>query len=299
MMFTEERRKDNEEDIPLTRLYNSLRAGEIARRQFEERVFQHIFDNTRRYRIRFKNKEDSVDFICSLYPKISKAIDKYEMTGHTFDAYIAATVRYSFQSEYSREKAKIDIETACWKEQGHDIEMREKEREYNEDDFGGGGGGEGRIRKGIRNVKTKAGKKHALILLMKGYQLAGEREIKEAAEIAGVTEEYVYELIRRVREVREEAEMRIQKMRERIHTQYYRYLTYETRKRNYERGEKDYEEMKTRSEEARRRLNNIRIRLRRARQTASNRQIAKILEIPKGTVDSYLTSLRKRMTPTD
>ncbi|MDR0552449.1 MAG: hypothetical protein LBG72_10660 [Spirochaetaceae bacterium] len=283
-----------EEDLPLTRLYNAYKSGAVSRRLFEERIFQHIFDNARKYQIRFKNKDDCVDFICSLYPKLCGIIDNYQQTGHSFDAYIASTLRYSYMSQCYRIKNQEIAEYTCCKELEFEIEERETESasaelENEEQDIADA------IQNAVCGAKTKAGKKHALILLLKTYDKARDEHIEKLSKAIGIPPENIFILVERLRSMREHAEIRIQKMKERVQTQYYRCLTYESRLKTLNEKPYHYDTMKRRHIRARQTLQNMRLRLSRMRRHATNKQIAELLNIPKATVDSCFISLRKRL----
>jgi hypothetical protein len=68
---------------------------------------------------------------------------------------------------------------------------------------------------------------------------------------------------------------------------------------NIQKGTEYHERMKDRFERARKRFYTMRKRLGGMRLSASNRMIAEILGIPRGTVDSSLSAIKHRLIPHD
>jgi DNA-directed RNA polymerase specialized sigma24 family protein len=105
----------------------------------------------------------------------------------------------------------------------------------------------------------------------------------------------VQDMIDELRKRRSEKEAEIMDLRERIHSQHYRCLAYEKRMLNAQPGTEHHEMMKKRLERAKKRYKTMRKRLGGMRMSASNRMIADILGIPRGTVDSSLFAIRNRL----
>ncbi|MDR0539824.1 MAG: hypothetical protein LBG74_04895 [Spirochaetaceae bacterium] len=281
------RKFDNAVKLPLDKLYAQFYSGEISRDTFEENVFSYIFTHLGNYHSHFKNKEECMDVICALYPRLSNAIDRYRMTGHSFDAYIASTINYALQTEYNRINRHQVVEISCWEAQKPEMEERGNilsTVEYTEQS----------PCKTVFNIKNDADKRQTLIILLKSYYSVKEEHIENVAKTTGIHSDYIYALIEKLSTMRAGSEKRVHRLIERIQTQYYRYISYETRLKNASE-ELRYSQLWKRRERARAVLSNMRRRLREMKITATNQQIADLLGIPKGTVDSCINSMHKRM----
>jgi DNA-directed RNA polymerase specialized sigma24 family protein len=89
-------------------------------------------------------------------------------------------------------------------------------------------------------------------------------------------------------------EQEVRDLQERIQRQYYRCLSLQYRLASAFPGTAYYEKVKARLGRARKRFFNMRKRLDGIRVDATNRQVAEIMGIPKGTVDSNLHMIKTR-----
>jgi hypothetical protein len=273
---------NNEEENPLEAMYQKMRAGRISKRELEEGVFQFIFKNLGRYRLWYRNKDDCVDFVCSTYPLISGAIDRYRNTGSSFDAYIATQLRFAQRRQADRRKKEEAFEEAYGNDWAREDEVREREETYEA---------------GVSDGETAKGglaKRQAVLALLKSYYRAGDDLVRDVAKHSGVSVESLYDMIRRLREARAESEGRYRQARERAHGHYYRCLMYERKMRESERGSSGYRELERKLERARKAAERGRERISRMRVTATNLEIARVLGISKGAVDSALFTIRRK-----
>jgi hypothetical protein len=134
--------------------------------------------------------------------------------------------------------------------------------------------------------------RQALLLLLKSYYFISEDFIDRAAPAIGMTKEKLKCLIEQVRNMRLHHDETLKKVQDHIHTLYYRCITFESWMNASAAGSARYERLKIRLERARRRLVSLRKRFKRMRAQPTNKQVAEILGLPKGTIDSNLFAIR-------
>jgi RNA polymerase sigma factor (sigma-70 family) len=264
----------------LNGLFKQYVKGILDKREFEGLIFKIILKNSRYFYLFEGNEEETIDYLCWLYPRLSQAIKKYKETGSSFAAYIAALVRCSVREYLSRQADHSITEYAAWTAQAIDMEVHSSEAEYPEKDP------EPRIILNPRQV---------LLLLLKSYYFVSDDFVERIAPSIGIEKEKLKKMIEDLRKQRVRREEEIQILKERIHCQFYRCITFEKRLSAASGNSVHYEKMRGRLERARTRLETMRKRLGGIRMDATNQQIAEILGISKGTVASGLFALRTRM----
>ncbi|MDR0556408.1 MAG: hypothetical protein LBG43_00850 [Treponema sp.] len=262
------------------RLY---RQGTLAKKDLEAIVFQFVLKNPHRFYLAGLGKERCVDYLCWLYPRLSAAIDAYKDTGSSFEAYLASLLFWSAHEFFSSEREHAVTERACWEARAGEI-VCEEEPEY--------------LAEKARPFSNKTGKKlkanEIMVLLLKSYFFVSEDFLERIAPIAGVKAEKLMMMIEDLKKKRERHDEGIRMLKIRIHSQYYRCVTFEERLRLLDDDSPNYEKTKALLERGRKRLANMKKRLAGLRVDASNRQVAEILCIPKGTVDSILYAIKKK-----
>ena len=266
----------------LSGLYEQYIGGKIEKNEAEGKMFRWLLNNFGRFNLFEGSKDNWEEFLSWLYPRFAKAIDQYKDTGSSFDAYINGLI-YNAAKEYRlRANDHYLTEFACWKARAEELLLRENEPEYLESDttfF---------IPEGIRP-------KQILFLLLKSYHSVSDEIVDKAAKIIGIDRKKLVKLLDEVKMLRFAHEEKILDLRERLHSQYYRCLAYQRRLMKSQPGTDYNEKMKQRLERARKRYRTMKKRLSSMRVTASNRLIAGILGVPKGTVDSAIFALKKHL----
>jgi len=270
---------------PLSELYQMYIDGNLERKNFEGKIFQYLLQNHERYNVFLGNREKWEEFLSWFYPRLSRAIDLYRDTGSSFDAYITSLVHCGSREYRCREEDHRLTEYTCWKARAEEMELREIEPEYNNR------GESITMPKGIK-------KHHLLFLLLKSYSFVNEEMVDHVARISGMGREVIWFLIDKLRILRSGDDDEIFNLRERVHGQYYRCLAYQKRMESATPGTVYHEKMKGRLERARKKLRKMKKRLCGIRKSATNRMLADVLGIPKGTVDSNLYSIKKHMALT-
>jgi cell division protein FtsB len=265
--------------LPLTELLNQYYLGILDKKTMEGRIFQFIQDNFERLRLYKWCKDDFMDFLCWFYPRISRAIDNYRDTGSSFDAYIFSLVRWSAKEYHALEMDHRIVEYACWKARALEMAVCDDEPVYLES-------------KPV--FKPVSNPRQVLVLLLKSYYFVSDDFLTRIAPAVGIPEEKLRQMIDALRERRVQREEEIRALQERVFSQYYRCVSFEKRILTAPEGSARGEKMERRLAKAKKRLESMRKRLASLRTEASNRQVAELLGVSKGTVDSNLHAIKVR-----
>jgi hypothetical protein len=268
------------DDQPLSRFLGEYYLGHLDRKQLEGQVFQFILNHHQQYHLRGWDKEEVIDFLCWLYPRIHNAIDNYKRTGSSFDAYMGALINWSAREYRTRETDHWVIENAFWGARAMDMMAHNHEPEYLEP------------KPALEQVPNP---RQILVLLLKSYYFISDDFAARVAPALGLTKEKLTQLINAIRQQRVKREEEIRGLRERIHGQYYRCITFERRLHAAPEGSLMQAKMERCLVTGKKRLASMRKRLSKIRLDASNQQVARVLKVPKGTVDSNLAALKARM----
>ena len=270
-----------EHDKPLSDLYQLYIAGKLLKKNFEGMIFQHLFDNFESFRLFNGDQENWNDFLVWLYPRFSRAIDLYREIGSSFDAYITGLVNSAAREYRCRETDRNITEYVCWQARTEEMSLRESEPEYPEE------------RKDV-SIPADVNPRQILFLLLKSYFFVSDEFIEQVAKAIGMDVSLVQGMINELRDRRSVKEAEILDLQERLHCQHYRCLAYQKRMSVSQPGTEYHRKMKLRFERAKKRFYAMKKRLGGMRMSASNRMIADVLGVPRGTVDSGLFAIKNR-----
>jgi len=270
-------------DTPLSNLYQLYIEGDLPKKIFEGRIFQHLLNNSDRFRMFNGNSERWSDFLSWLYPRFARAIDLYRNLGSSFDAYITGLVNSAAREYRCRESDHTVTEYVCWRAKAEETMLFENEPEYLEE-------------RKKKSIPDDLNPKQILFLLLKSYFFVSNEFVEQVAKAIKMDVSEIQGLIDELRKRRSEKDADIMDLKERIHCQHYRCLAYEKLMINAQSGTEYHEKMKKRLERAKKRYKAMRKRLNGMRLSASNRMIAEILGIPRGTVDSSLFAIKNRLS---
>ncbi|MDR3160849.1 MAG: hypothetical protein LBU28_04460 [Spirochaetaceae bacterium] len=240
-----------------------------------------MLKNPKRFHLRQRAQDDRIDFLCWLYPRISRAIDKYQDTGATFDAYIGSMVFWSSREYRVRERNHHLSEYACWNAGSGDGMVRSPEPDYLD-------------QSPESPPEPVSNPRQILVLLLKAYYFMSDDLVSRIAPAVGLTHDKLTDMISRLRKLRSKREVEIRGLQDRIERQFFRCLSFEWRLSVVPADSFSYQKMLACLERARKRLESMRKRLKAFRFEASNRQVAEVLGVPKGTVDSNLHAAREK-----
>jgi len=278
---------------PLSDLYQRYIAGNLPKKDFEGRLFQYLLDNLKRYRVFERDKNHWNEFISWLYPRLVRAIDLYRDLGSSFDAYITGLVQKASR-EYQRREADHRItEYTCWQARAQEMLVCETEAEYLTPKT------QPRppplpLSEPVA-IPTDIKPRQILLLLLKSYFFATDEFVSRVSHAIGMKTEIVMKMIDELRNLRSEKEREMLSLRDRVHCQYYRCLTYQKRMEAAQVGTEIRKKMEGRYQRAKIRALTMRKRLKKMRLGAPNRMIAEVTGIPKGTVDSSLFAIKNHL----
>ena len=271
-----------EYEKPLSDLYKQYRMGEMSKKDLEGKMFRYLLDHFDKYRFFRGNRDKWDEFLSWLYPRISRAIDLYKDFGSSMDAYISALIKGAAKEYFHREVNHYLTEYACWRAKAEEIYLHENEPVYTESVVD-------------CSIPGDLKPRQVLFLLLKSYFYASDELIKQVTMTIGMDTEGVKKMIDKLHRMRSEQEAEILNMREHLQCQYYRCLAYQKRMQSSFQGTEYYEELKDRFDRAMRRFYRMKKRLEGMRKGPSNRMIAEVVGIPKGTVDSGLFTIKNRL----
>jgi len=270
----------------LSDLYDMYINSNLSKKNFEGMIFEYLLENFERFRLFNGDRDTWNDFLASLYPRIVRAIDLYRDLGSSFDAYIVSLVHSAAREYRCRETDRSITEYVCWQARAAEMMASESEPEYSE------------TRKRV-SIPEDINPRQILFLLLKSYFFVSDEFVKRVSQTIGMNFENVQSIIAELRKRRSDKEAEILDLKERLHCQHYRCIAYQRRLNNTQQGTEYHERMKDRFERARRRFYKMKKRLGGMRMTASNRMIAEVLGIPRGTIDSSLSTIKNRLIPGD
>ena len=267
---------------PLSDLYQLYIAGKLPKKDFEGMIFQYLLDNFERFRLFTGDPDHWNDFLVWLYPRFARAIDLYRELGSSFDAYITGLVNSAAREYHCREVDHNITEYVCWQARTEEMSLHESEPEYPEE----------RKRFSIPNDISP---RQVLFLLLKSYFFVSDEFVKQVARAIGMDISSLQGMINELKRRRSTKEAEILDLQERLYCQHYRCLAFQKRVSISQPGTDYHEKMKLRLERAKKRYHAMKKRLRGMRLSASNRMIADVLGIPRGTVDSGLFAIKNRL----
>jgi DNA-directed RNA polymerase specialized sigma24 family protein len=280
------------QDLNINELYNSYCLHKMNKKEFEESLYNNIISNYSYFSYGWK-KDDFVDYMCWLYPRITAAIDHYRDTGSSFEAYMCAMLRWSVKEFRSRKKEYRMMDYAAWLNLTADSEEPQCAGKYQQPEM-------------VHSRETEYGDvtrsvkidnpRQILILILKSYYSLSEDFLERIAPLVGMKKEELGKMVDCLRERRLKREDEIQRLKERVSGQFYRCIALERRLSSAPEDQSVCRRLKEQLERAQKKLKGMRERLSKIRVEATNIQIAETLGVPKGTIDSNLHALKVRMT---
>ncbi|MDR2797660.1 MAG: hypothetical protein LBB80_04890 [Treponema sp.] len=265
--------------VSLNELLRQYIQGNLPKKDFEGHIFTFILENRRRFHLFTWDKDTCVDFLCWFYPRMSRSIDTYQDMGASFEAYIASMAYWSAR-EYRSQQAAHDLtEHAFWEARAKDMNPCENEPVYLEP---------------LAAIKPVSNPRQILILLLKTYFFLSEDHISRIAPAIGIEKVQLQRLIDELRRRRLKRDEELRGLNERIQCQYYRYIVFKKKLEGALGRSVQYEKIKGQMERAQIRYNTMRKRLAAMNHYATNREVAEVLGIPKGTVDSSLYAIKRK-----
>jgi hypothetical protein len=278
----------------LNERYAQYREGLLQKKELEGLIFASILEDGRRYQLRHWRQEDCGDFASWVYPRISKAVDSYHHNGASFDSFIGAVIRVSAKEYRTRTAERSRTEYAAWSARLPDLFARQCEPEYAEPPEPVKPRRQGEAPSPAPVAELRKIPRQLLILILKCYYYMSDDFLDRIAPLAGIEKEYLKQTVDKLRVLRIKRDEKLRDMRERIYCQFYRCIIYEQKLAALPKNTAAFSRMRERLEGARQRLAAMRKRLAGIRPGATNRQIAEVIGLSKGTIDASLHALRFR-----
>jgi len=270
----------------LNKLFSDFTERRINRADFEGSIYNYLVYNQEKTCLSHWERDEYEDYVSWFYPRLQKAIDSYHDIGASFEAFMSRFLLIS-SKEFRVRTAKNSVtEYSAWCAQVPELYAREEEPVYSY--------------KNAKNVITQLtidqkGRKNTrrlLALILKCYYYVSEDFAERIAPLIGVDKKELLAMLNKIRETRQKRDDEIYKMKERIYCQFYRCMIYERKLLIVDENTGLYEKLKFRLGKARQRLERMRMRISRIRTDATNKQVAEIIGISKGTVDASLHRLK-------
>jgi hypothetical protein len=282
--------------LTLNELYVRYIDGLLTKKAFEVAIFKIINKNMCQLGLAGWNREERDDFISSLYPRISRAIDRYQETGSSFEVYINTLVRLSAKEFCANAARSYVKETAAWITQIPDMYACENEAVYYERFETEK---EKAVVPAVIPAERPKNPRQLLILILKCCNYVTADLLEKAAPQLDIKPETLNMMIDRLKKQGEKRITEFSRMRERVSSQLYRCIFYQKELEAMTKNSIIAQRFKKRLEHGRIRLKKMRKRLTRARLDPSNLEIATLLGLSKGTVDNVLYNLRRTAPPAE
>ncbi|MCL2442273.1 MAG: hypothetical protein FWD13_02275 [Treponema sp.] len=270
----------------LNELYSNFLTGKISRTDFEGLIYTRLINNQDKTCLNHWKSDEYEDFISWFYPRLQKTIDSYQEIGSSFESFLNKYFFVSSKEYRVRAVTNAVTEYSAWSVRIPEMYTREEPPEYihkNTEDV---------ITRLIIDKKGRKNTRRILALILKCYYYVSDDLAEKIALKIGVNSNELIEMLRRIRKIRQKKDDAIYLLKERIYCQYYRCIIYEKKKSLARENTAVYNKYTYRLEKARERLEKMRKRLAGIRMEATNKQVAEIIGISKGTVDASLHRLK-------
>jgi len=284
---------DKQDMKHLNDLYEDYLCGMLERKNFEGLVYKYLLDNKAVYNFYRWNTEEYVDFLSAVYPRLKNAIDAYRDNGASFESYVCAIIRGSQKEHRLKHISKSITEYAAWSVHVPDMYAREEPPEYAANNSASNT--EDLIYAIINNSGGRIkNPRQLLALILKCYYYLSDDFIDKIAPTLEMEPARLRALVDKLREIRLKRDNELYEMRERIYCQFYRCVVYEKKISLSDENSDICAALKRKRDKARKRLASMRKRIAGMRTDATNRQVALVMGVKKGSVDSCLYNLKTK-----
>ena len=276
------------QQISINDLYSQYTSGEIKREEFEGTLYSYLVNNQDKTCLSHWKNDEYEDYVSWFYPNLQRAIDAYNEKGSSFEAFMHKFLLISSKEYHVRITTRSVIEYSAWSARVSEMYSHEQPPAYLHEKT------ESVIQQLIIDKKGRKNTRRILALILKCYHYVSDDFIDKISDAIGVDKNELREMVTRIRRMRQKRDDEIYLMKERIYRQYYRCIIYEKRLLLIQENTVIYNKLLVRLEKARQRLENMRVRISKIRTDASNKQVADVIGIKKGTVDSSLFKLKAK-----
>jgi len=272
--------------LTLNDSYAEYLTGILCRTEFESIIFNYLLNNQDKTCLGHWRTEEYEDFLSWFYPRLRKSIDSYQEIGASFEAFLYKYFLIASREYRVRTVTNAVTEYSAWSARVPEMYTKEEPPMYNYN----------KTEDVITNlIKDKKGRKYTrriLALIIKCYYYMSEDFIEKIAPLIGIETGKLKEMLKKIQKIRQKKDDSIYQLKERIYCQFYRCIIYEKRVSLSQENTSIHLELTIKLDKAKQRLAKMRKRLSSIRTEATNKQVAEVIGITKGTVDASLSRLK-------
>ena len=272
----------------LNELYDQFNKKIITRCKLESSIFKYYFKNQGKTCLSHWNPDEYEDFISWFYPRLRKAIDKYHDKGFSFETFMN---KYLFvaSKEYTTRTTNGSItEYSTWSARVPDLYVYEEPPEYFY------GKNEKMISKIIRDKNGRKDTRRILALIIKCYNYVSDDFIEKVAPMLEIKKEELNEMMTKIRKLRQKNDDTIYLIKEKLYYHFYRSIVIEKKLLLTKDNTVLYNKLKSQLTNTRIKLEKMRAKLNLIKKDATNSQVAEVIGVCKGSIDSGLYKLKKK-----
>ena len=275
------------DDRPMSAVRDAYLRGAASRAELESAIFTFIRDNPWRFKLERWDRDKLLEFLSWFYPSIRNAIDTYRDCGSSFDAYLNSLVHWASLGYRIRNFEEDAMESAYWTERAVES-TRDPEATYEPD-----------IQDEAEAPPTPEIRKRrqVLALTLKCCMFVSD---DLCGRIAPALSMQPAELRTKIGDLRTRVQSRYWRRKEceeKAATQYYRCIVLKAKIDASAEGSARRSKYERSLAFARKRLKNLRREISKIPIEASNKEVADVLGVPKGTVDASIYFLKHSRPP--
>jgi DNA-directed RNA polymerase specialized sigma24 family protein len=233
------------------------------------------------------------DFYVFIHPRMLRLLERFRDQGKPFESYLWAVLNWQLRN-FARERRQKELD---WRVSlrmetcnPHGVDLSAAGRE----DAAGGSDLPRPSPELLRVLQSPADRRNFLFLVLKCSRTLDPSSAGHLAALAGVARERLLDVAGTLRELRASREQRLETFRCRRNKAFAKVLLIETElKGEFEQCR--IEALQAALRRARRRMQSAAQRMARVGMSPTNREIAAVLGVPKGTVDSGLYWLKRKL----
>lgn len=275
--------------MELEKVYEEFLSGNISKEKCKEMILEYAYTKVEKDRY-----IEAGDFILKMLPKVDGILDRYNSSASSFKHYINSHIKwlmFSFSKEYKSYKERSDAyiihNTADYKDS---LILAEERPEYKISP---------RAKEILSikdgNIKKRSSRKRLEIFVLKNARNLNTEQIEVIAPLIGRTPSWLFkqsEYLKSISEKRVANREYLQKRYNRLFIE----ITKDHKRLTEIDDPYDRERLLRSVKDKQRRKDELLHKLRARNCGPKNEEIAKLLDIPKGTVDSSLYYMKKSLS---
>lgn len=233
-------------------------------------------------RVNVLSEEDKCDFYLSFYSRIEGLIRNFTYKGHPFEALLTQTLKWHARTYLSQRKNEKQLMA---------VEIREEEVKIR--DLLSPNTETGQPEKIKIDLRSKASKKRLLFLVLMDSPNISDSEMLTFSEMTGYDYQWLLHQKDRLNRLLYERSGRLNDLREKRNN-YFSKMQYKQVQLSEETDPEKRELLKEQISRLKKRLDDTRYEISRVPVRPTHSEVAKLLDVPKGTVDSGIHYFRKK-----